>query len=627
MKEKSLLATIQSPRDIRQLDKSGLDDLCAEIRETLVGTISCNGGHLASNLGVVELTVAIHKSFNSPYDNIVWDVGHQSYTHKLLTGRFDRFGTIRQENGLSGYTRPDESEHDVFLSGHSGTGVSAGFGLAEAKLLKKDNSFVVVVIGDGSFTGGLAYEAINNAGRTDARLVVILNDNEMSISGNVGAFARYLTNIRSKPKYYRLKAQTESFLNHIPLIGKKLSATVFKIKTTVKNLIYPRTWFEEFGFRYIGPLDGHDISKLCQAFDTAKMIAAPVLIHVNTVKGKGYDHAERSPVVFHGISQFDIETGEPVVAGKSFSTEFGDYLCGVAAKDRRICAITAAMSVGTGLEKFRTRYPDRFFDVGIAEEHAVTFSSGLAKMNMVPVFAVYSTFLQRCYDQLIHDVSLQNLHLVLAVDRAGFVGEDGETHQGLFDVAMLNGIPNVTIYSPATFDELRSAMNNALYHDKGIVAVRYPRAGEAVLPKGFAGTGNGFDCYGDAQSPYVVVSYGRCAAAACFAADTLRQGGTGVSILKLNRIKPFDSAALDFACGKRLVIFFEEGIKSGGAGERFALSLLERGFQGKFYLKAIEDRFVPQAPVSSLLERFGFGEEGIRRQVAEMIAIEEHSAS
>lgn len=624
MDEKSLLSAIKSPRDIKQLDKSGLESLCSEIRETLVKTISCNGGHLASNLGVVELTVAIHKSFNSPYDNIVWDVGHQSYTHKLLTGRFDRFGTIRQENGLSGYTRPQESEHDVFLSGHSGTGVSAGFGLAEAKRLKKDNSFVVVVIGDGSFTGGLAYEAINNAGRTGARLVVILNDNEMSISGNVGAFARYLTVIRSKPKYYRLKARTESFLNHIPLIGKSLSASVFKIKASVKNLIYPRTWFEEFGFRYIGPLDGHDIGKLCQAFDTAKMIAAPVLIHVNTVKGKGYDYAERSPVVFHGISKFDVETGEPVEAGKSFSSEFGDYLCGVAAKDRRICAITAAMSVGTGLEKFREMYPDRFFDVGIAEEHAVTFSSGLAKMNLVPVFAVYSAFLQRCYDQLIHDVSLQNLHLVLAVDRAGFVGEDGETHQGLFDVTMLNGIPGVTIYSPATFAELRSAMNNALYHDKGIVAVRYPRAGESALPSAFAPCGNGFDCYGDVQSPYAVVSYGRTAVAACFAAERLRQSGVSVSVIKLNRIKPFDAAALDLACGKKTVMFFEEDIKSGGAGERFAFALLQKGFKGRFFLKAVEDEFVPQAPVGALLKRYGFDEDGISRQVAEWIESEEH---
>ena len=623
MDEKSLLAVIKSPRDIKQLDKSGLYDLCAEIRETLVGTISRNGGHLASNLGVVELTVAIHKSFNSPYDHIVWDVGHQSYTHKLLTGRYERFDTIRQENGLSGYTRPDESEHDVFLSGHSGTGVSAGFGLAEAKLLKKDNSFVVAVIGDGSFTGGLAYEAINNAGRSGARLVVVLNDNEMSISGNVGGLARYLTRIRSKPKYYRLKAQTESFLNHIPLFGKKLSASVFKVKTTVKNLIYPRTWFEEFGFRYIGPLDGHNIDEICQAFDTAKIIGAPVLIHVSTIKGKGYDFAEQSPVLFHGVSKFDIETGEPVEPGKSFSSEIGDYLCGVASKDRRICAITAAMSVGTGLENFRAQYPDRFFDVGIAEEHAVTFASGLAKMNMLPVFAVYSAFLQRCYDQLIHDISLQNLHLVLAVDRAGFVGEDGETHQGLFDVAMLNGIPGVTIYSPATFAELKSAMNNALYHDKGLVAVRYPRAGEATLPEGFAPTGNGYDLYGDIQSPYAVVCYGRTAAAACFAADTLLSGGIRVSVLKLNRIKPFDAAALDFVTGKKAVVFFEEGMKSGGTGQRLALALLERGFTGKFLLKAVEDRFVPQASVGSLLKQFGFDEKGISRQVAEMIALEE----
>ncbi|HOJ36156.1 MAG TPA: 1-deoxy-D-xylulose-5-phosphate synthase, partial [Clostridiales bacterium] len=455
MEEFKLLKNISGPADVKKLKKEELPQLADEIRQVLINTVSKNGGHLASNLGVVELSIALHRVFCSPYDKIVWDVGHQCYVHKLLTGRFDRFDTIRTEGGLSGFCRPDESEHDTFYSGHSSTSISAAYGIAAANKLKGNKNYTIAVIGDGSFTGGLVYEALNNAGRSKTRLIVILNDNDMSISRNVGALARYFAAIKARPGYFRLKAKTEQLINKIPFVGKKLSITLFRIKTYIKNMIYKSTIFEDFGFRYMGPINGHNINQLIDALEGAKAANHPVVLHINTVKGKGYDHAEKSPEVFHGISQFDINTGEPLSAGTNFSAEFGRFLIDVAEKDRRICAITAAMSVGTGLDGFAARFPDRFFDVGIAEAHAVTFASGLAKAGMVPVFAVYSSFLQRAYDQLIHDGALQRQKMIIAVDRAGFVGEDGETHQGIFDVAFLNSIPNVTVYSPSTYAEMR----------------------------------------------------------------------------------------------------------------------------------------------------------------------------
>ena len=429
--EYKLLSKITSPKDIKKMDIARLNELSGEIRYKLIETVSENGGHLASNLGMVELTVALHKVFNSPKDQIVYDVGHQCYTHKLLTGRYDKFSTLRTKGGISGFTRPTESEHDIFFSGHSATSVSAGLGLAKAKMLKGDDGYVVSVIGDGSFTGGMVFEALNNGGRSKAKHIIILNDNKMSISENVGAFAKYLAVIRSRPEYYSFKANTEKVLNKIPL-GEKIVKKLYRIKTDIKNKVYEQsTFFEDLGYRYMGPIDGHNIENLCDALSSAKSVNGPVLLHVITVKGKGYEYAEKDPSVFHGISKFDVDTGEAISSHKSYSGFFGDTLCSLAKEDKTICAITAAMGIGTGLDCFSEKYPDRFFDVGIAEEHAVTFGSGLAKNGMRPVFAVYSTFLQRCYDQIVHDVSLQKQKVVFAVDRAGFVGEDGETHHGL----------------------------------------------------------------------------------------------------------------------------------------------------------------------------------------------------
>lgn len=615
MSDSSYLKNIASPKDVKKLNKKELELLTAEIREALIETVTLNGGHLASNLGVVELTIALHRVFNSPHDHIIWDVGHQSYTHKLLTGRYDRFCTLRTEGGLSGYSRPEESEHDFFYSGHSGTAISAALGIAEAKRIKKDNSFVVAVVGDGSFTGGLVYEALNNAGRTSSRLIVILNDNEMSISKNVGAMARYLTAIRTKPKYYQLKAKTESVLNHIPLVGKHLSMAIFKLKTFLKNAIYRSTWFEELGFRYIGPIDGHNIQQLTEALDSAKIVSHPVLLHINTVKGKGYDLAEKSPVQFHGVPKFDLNSGDPISSGKNFSGELGKYLCEVAEKDKRICAITAAMSVGTGLEPFKSSFGSRFFDVGIAEEHAVTFASGLAKLNMLPVFAVYSSFLQRSYDQLVHDAALQKQKIILAIDRAGFVGEDGETHQGIYDVAFINSIPDITVYSPSSYAELKSNMNTALYHEKNVVAVRYPRGEAQSMPHDFKPSFGSFDLYGDENARTVIATYGRCFSFACSALEKLAEKGVPARVLKLNRIKPIDGKAVEAVMAAQSIFFFEEGVRTAGAGEKLAALLLEAGYKGSYSLTAVDDCFVEQATVKEQLKKYHLDEAGIIKTV------------
>ena len=605
------LDKIHSPQDLKKLDSSEYGELAQEIRDVLIETVSKNGGHLASNLGAVELTIAIHLMFNSPVDRIVWDVGHQAYTHKLLTGRYDVFDTIRQKDGISGFCHPNESDHDTFYSGHSGTSVSSAYGIAQANKIKKNNNYTVAVIGDGSFTGGLVYEALNNAGRSKTNFIVILNDNEMSISKNVGSVARYLTKIRSKKKYVRMKARLERFLDRIPLIGHAMAQGLFKFKTAVKNLIYESTIFEKMGFRYMGPIDGHDIVSMCEALETAKSLHSPVLLHVNTVKGKGYDYAEKDPSYFHGISDFDINTGEPHSTGDTFCNEFGKLMCKMAEKDRRISLITAAMSLGTGLTEFSNKYSERFFDVGIAEEHAVTFASGLAKGGMLPVFAVYSTFLQRCYDEIIHDGALQDQKLVLAIDRAGFVGDDGETHNGLYDVAFLQSIPKVTVYSPATYDEMKVDFGNAFYRDSDVVAVRYPRGGEANIPEDYTPSFGTYDFYGDESAEIVLVTYGRLFSETAKAVRELENRNIKAKVLKLNRIKPIDTEAIDRVLDSKYIFFFEEGVRSGGIAEKFAAELLQRGYKCGYDITAVEDCFVKQAKVPELIKDYGFDSESM----------------
>lgn len=614
MSEVKYLDKITKPSDIKGFSDEELAVLSDEIRHVMIETVSHNGGHLASNLGVVELTIAIHKCFDSPKDRIVWDVGHQIYPHKLLTGRYDRFPTLRKKDGISGFSRPDESEHDTFYSGHSSVSISSSYGIACANKIKGNQHYTVAVIGDGSLTGGLVYEALNNAGRSKSKLIIILNDNKMSISKNVGAIARYLAVTRSKKRYVKMKDRLEIILSKIPFVGRKLAANVFRLKTNIKNLIYKSTMFEDMGIRYMGPIDGHNISQMCEAIETAKTISGPVLLHVNTVKGKGYDFAEKSPSIYHGISNFDIDTGEPKTTGVTFCGEFGELMCKMAAKDRRICLITAAMALGTGLEKFSKDYSERFFDVGIAEEHAVTFSSGLSKGGMLPVFAVYSTFLQRCYDQIIHDGALQKQKLVLAIDRAGFVGDDGETHNGLYDVSFLSSIPNVTIYSPSTYDEMKTDFGNAFYRDNGVVAVRYPRGSENKIPDDFEPSFAPFDIYGGECSD-LIVTYGRVFGEACEAVSILKECGIDAAVLKLNKIRPIDPAAVETAMKAERIFFFEEGVRTGGVGEKLAATLLEKGFKGSYSLSAVEDCFVRQSSVSQLLSQYGLDGESIANKV------------
>lgn len=611
MGEYKLLSKIKSPSDVKRVEKDDIPQLCTEIREKLVETVLLNGGHLSPNLGVVELTVALHRCFNFPKDSIVWDVGHQSYTHKLLTGRYEQFSTLRQKDGISGFPKRSESKYDDFNTGHSSTSISAAFGIANAKALSGDQSHTVAVIGDGSFTGGLAFEAMNNVGRFNKNFIVVLNDNKMSISRNVGAFPRYLTTVRTKPRYIRIKHITERVLSKIPLIGKPIKMFLQHGKSKLKNLIYKNTLFDCFGFTYFGPIDGHNMEELENAFNAAKKVDSPVMLHVVTKKGKGYQPAEENPDEFHGIGKFDIDSGEPISSHEGFSAEFGRKMCDLAKQDKKICAITAAMANGTGLKDFSRQYKDRFFDVGIAEEHAVTFGCGLAAKGMRPVFAVYSTFLQRSYDQLIHDVAMGGLHMVIAVDRAGIVGDDGETHQGVFDVSMLNTIPNSTIFSPTYFEGMTKALDTAVYTCNNLAVVRYPRGGELYKPDDFGEERISYNIYGSTECKNLLITYGRLFSYACKAKEKLAEQGTEICILKLCKIKPIDKNAVDFAAEFKNIWFFEEGIKNGGIARNFSDLLMLTDFSGDYHIKAINDKFVKQMSVSQALNMLKLDDEGM----------------
>ena len=589
MADETILSQIRSPADLKALKGAQLEQLCRELREVLVRTVSKNGGHLSSNLGVVELTVALHRVFDLPHDQLVWDVGHQCYVHKLLTGRAGQFDTLRMEGGLSGFPRPCESIYDTFIAGHSSTSISAANGIAKAKALSGDDGYVVAVIGDGALTGGLAYEGLSNAGRSKDRLIVVLNDNRMSISKNVGFVARHLATLRSRPRYVRFKNGLGNFLSHIPLFGRPLYNFLLKIKTSIKTAVYnSSSLFEEMGFYYLGPINGHDLHDLTRALQAAKNISRPVLLHVETVKGKGCNYAMQNPDTYHGVSGFDVETGKTPPSGKSFSSVFGDSLCALAHEDLRICAITAAMKSGTCLQHFADQYPLRFFDVGIAEEHAVTFASGLARGGQLPVFAVYSTFLQRSYDQILNDTSIIGSHIVLAVDRAGVVPDDGETHQGIFDVPFLYTIPGVTIYCPASFKELEIHLKQALYDVPGVAVVRYPKGGEFAVPEGYEPDYKPYTLLKSPGARTLLITYGRIFFHALSAARELAGQGIPLSLLKLNRLRPLDGECVDIALWYDRVLFFEEGSRSGGAGEHFAAALMEKRFGGRFILQAID---------------------------------------
>lgn len=619
-----ILDTIDAPCDVRALDSEQLDSLCAEIRSELVGTVAQTGGHLAPNLGVVELTVGIHRALDCPADRIVFDVGHQSYVHKLLTGRRDLFATLRQYGGLCGFPKRSESRFDAFDAGHASDSLSVGLGMALARDARGGDETVLVVIGDGSLTGGMAFEALNHIGHLGTRIVIVLNDNEMSISENVGALASYLARVRLDPRYQRLRDEVESRLSTTPL-GKGMVDAGEAVKESVKQLLLkPGMFFEELGLKYVGPIDGHDVDQVEQAVARAKADDGPVIIHAVTTKGAGYEHAEAQPDAFHGIGPFSVDTGETNGSGGviSYTAAFSKALIAEAAADDRIVAITAAMPNGTGLDKFAEVYPERFYDVGIAEEHAVGMAAGLALGGRIPVVAIYSTFLQRAYDQMILDVALQDLHVVICLDRAGVVGEDGPTHHGVFDLTYLRSIPNMTVLAPADEVELAQALRTAIAAP-GPVAIRYPRG---------SGVGRQPDPVPQSWAPataelrrvgrdVAILAVGRMVAVAQEAAEVLEADGVSASVINARWIKPVDgNAILGAASAHRLLVTLEESTCMGGYGSAVCEVLADEGVLIPVERIAIPDCFVPHGAMPLLLEDLGLTPDGVASRVLERMA-------
>jgi len=608
-----LLKNIKGPADIKGLGRDELDVLADEIRDCLIHNVSCTGGHLASNLGVVELTMAIHRIFDSPKDQIVFDVGHQCYVHKLLTGRYESFGSLRQKDGLSGFPNPAESEHDIFKTGHSSTAISSSIGLLKAMQLQgEEDRYVVAVVGDGAMTGGLSYEGLNNGGRMTGNLIVILNDNDMSITANVGSFAHYLSKIRSKRGYFRFKDFLTRTTTSIPFVGKTIYRLFQKSKIAMKSFFYQGNIFEDMGFAYLGPIDGHNIEKLERVMLRAKELKRPCLIHVKTVKGKGYAFAESQPTDFHGLGSFDVATGtHPSKSKPDYSEVFGTTLCEAACENQRLCAITAAMGPGCGLNEFAAKFPQRYFDVGIAEQHALTFAGGLAKNGLHPVFAVYSSFLQRGFDQVIHDLALQGVDATLCIDRAGIVGEDGETHQGLFDIPMLMPVPGVSIYSPTSYIDLRTVLNMRFSQGKGIAAIRYPRGVESDMVLPFEHPECDVEWCGTAKD-FCVVSYGR-QVIACL--HGIKKAKTPVSFLKLNRIFPIERSVVERLKSFKTVLFVEECYQNSGVGAYLGNLLLNDGFVGVYRNIGIRSAFLKSGKADALLKESGLDGESVAQHI------------
>ena len=598
----SILDTISSPEDLKNLPFEELEPLCTEIRETLIQTTAKTGGHLASNLGTVELTVALHRIFDCPADQIVWDVGHQCYTHKLLTGRRERFSTLRQEGGISGFPKHNESEYDAFVAGHSSTSISVASGLARAKKLQGDQHHVIAVIGDGAFTSGLAYEGANNAARFGDNLIVILNDNKMSISKNVGEMANYLTKLRTDPKYFHAKAHMETMLDRIPVVGSGVVKALQQGKQLIRRGIYHSTMFEEMGFQYIGPVDGHNVLELTRLFNNLQEQFAPVFLHIVTQKGKGLKPAEENPGEFHSVSAFDLNhlTNPEMSPNDSFSTCFGTTLAQLGEKEKRLCAISAAMKYGTGLNFFKKAHPDRFFDVGMAEEHAVTFAGGLASQGLLPVVAIYSTFFQRAYDQMIHDVWLMQLNVLFAVDRAGLVPNDGETHQGIYDPGYFSQI-GIRTYSPANYAELAYWLEKLTTTIQGPRAIRYPRGGEVPALAALGCSGQPFDCIARQPGAQVaLVSYGAESEEILAAADLLAQKGVAADCYKLVQIYPLPQGLCEALQPYGTILFAEEAVRTGGIGEQLAFALQQNGWQGRYRLHAVDNTHLLHANVPQL---------------------------
>ena len=603
-----ILERIQKANDIKKLKWEEQDVLAAEIRQFIVEKLSKTGGHLASNLGVVELTMALHLAFSLPKDKIIWDVGHQSYTHKILTGRKEDFDNLRQYGGMSGFPKRKESNCDAFDTGHSSTSLAAGLGYVEAREIMGQDYKVVSVIGDGSLTGGMAFEALNNAAHLKSNYIIVLNDNNMSISENVGGMSKYLDGLRTTHIYNDLKKGITNTLNKIPGAGEKIVKGIHKTKNSIKQLFVPGMLFEDMGITYLGPVDGHDIKKLYRTFKEAQKMDHAVLVHVLTKKGKGYAPAEKMPSKFHGVSPFDMTTGEAVSVknADSYTDVFADIMCELGAKEPRLVAITAAMKDGTGLGKFQEKYPDRFFDVGIAEQHAVTFAAGLAAAGMKPVFAVYSSFLQRGYDQVVHDVCMQNLPVIFAIDRAGLVGNDGETHQGVYDIAYLSHIPNMTILAPKNRKEFADMMEFAVGHN-GPVAIRYPRG---TVYDGFKEYHTAIE-YGKSEviakeKDIAIFGSGHMMETAEEVWKTLKDKGYACSLVNSRFVKPIDTTVLEeMSKNHSLFVTIEDAAVACGYGANVMRYVFEQNLDVKVMNMGVPDEFVEHGKISQLREQIG----------------------
>ena len=615
-----MLEKIQKPNDIKKIPADQLPALAEEIREFIIESLSKTGGHLASNLGVVELTIAMHRVFDLPKDKLIWDVGHQSYTHKILTGRKDGFETLRREGGISGFPKRSESDCDVFDTGHSSTSISAGVGYVRARELKKENYSVVSIIGDGALTGGMAYEALNNAASLKSNFIIVLNDNEMSITENVGGMSSYLSGLRTASAYTDFKMDVTKALNRIPGIGHGMVDAMRKTKSSIKQIIIPGMLFEDMGLTYLGPVDGHNIPQLIKIFQEAKRFEGPILVHVLTQKGRGYEPAMRHPARFHGAGPFDVKTGLPV--GKSNPT-YTDVFSTVMRKmgDRRkdVAAVTAAMMTGVGLKRFSNMFPDRCFDVGIAEEHAVTFAAALSLGGITPVVAIYSSFLQRAYDQIMHDVCMQNLHVVFAIDRAGLVGYDGETHHGIFDLSYLGSMPNMTILAPKNLWELSDMIKFAVDYD-GPIAVRYPRGEAYTGLKEFRAP----ICLGKSEvihegSRVALLAVGSMVKMAEEVQKQLKERmDMDAALVNARFVKPIDEELLrSFADTYELVVTLEENVKDGGFGERVLAFAEEEDLPFGVEIIALPDRFIPHGSVSYQMKQVGFTPEDICGRIEE----------
>ncbi len=619
--KESLLQTINNPDDLKKLSIDKLDQLSEEIRELIIRTVSCTGGHLAPSLGVVELTIALHYVFNTPADKIIWDVGHQSYTHKILTERKDKFSTIRTYGGLSGFPKRSESPYDSFDTGHSSTSISAGLGISTAKALKGEKSKVLAVIGDGSMTGGMAFEGLNQAGDTEKDLIVVLNDNEMSIAPNVGAISSFLSRKMSGRKFVSLKRDMENFIKSVPGFGERFLTLFRKSEDSLITFFTPGMLFEAFKFKYIGPIQGHRFDMLIETFNNVKNLEGPILVHVLTKKGKGYSPAEKNPAHYHGVGCFEVETGSPQKkTGKSnptYTKIFGKTMLELAAKDDKIFAITAAMPEGTGLNDFAKKYPERFLDAGIAEQHAVTFAAGLATEGFKPVVAIYSTFLQRAFDQIIHDVCLTNQHVVFCLDRGGLVGEDGPTHHGYFDLTYLRSLPNMTVMAPKDENELRHMLYSALQHN-GPVAIRYPR-GEGMgvaLDEDYRliPFENSAEILTEGDD-IVIAALGSMVYPAFEAAAALKDEGISASVINCRTVSPLDKKIIELAQNTGKILIVEENIRNGGLGGA-VLEALEDAemYSVKTRRLGLPNRFVEHGPLSLLREKYGLDKTGIIKE-------------